>query len=263
MSKEFDMELAELWEACSDKLRNKIVLVNRLEELLVAHGITEKSTILDVAGGFGFPSIDLARRGYQIVYSDGSPGMLQKAIQNADSVQGIGPLFSFQSIGYSFVPWQKYAEFYGSDVWDALICMGNSLPYAASWGQENPDLKKSRELIKETLNQFHRMLTKNGILYVDKQPEAQDQAVEEVGEVEVDGKKLFMTCSFDNDKVNRIRNLTFITRDLKTGQEKQYPSHGYLLLEDELIPLLHEVGFKDVQKHVLEGEIYEGFIAKK
>jgi len=137
------------------------------------------------------------------------------------------------------------------------------LLYAVSWGKSKPDLSKAREQIKLTLDQFFRVLEKGGIIYVDKQPEEQDQALEEVGEVEIDGRKYHLTCSFDNDKVNRIRNWTLSTKDLETGEVKDYPSQGYLLLEDELVPLLQEVGFKDVTKHVLKGDIYEGFVGVK
>ena len=263
MKKDFDKELAELWEACTDKLFDKHTYVNRLEELLRNNGITEKSMILDVAGGFGFPAIELAKRGYQIVYSDGSQAMLERAMRNADLAGAPAHIFAFQAIGYSAVPWQEYAKSYGDEAWNALICKGNSLPYAVSWGKEKPDLTRAREQIKTTLSDFFRILVPGGILYVDKQPEAQDQAVEDIGEIEVDGRRLYLTCSFNNDKVRRIRNWTLTTKDLETGEEKNYPSQGYLLLEDELVPLLEEVGFSGVRKHVLEGDIYEAFIAKK
>lgn len=261
--KEFDQELADLWEAASDKLIDKHIFVNRLEELLRSYGITEKSMILDVAGGFGFPAIELSKRGYQVSYMDGSPGMLARAMRNAELAGAPAYIFSFQSIGYNAVSWQEYISSISSKAFDVLICKGNSLPYAVSWGRAHPDLSESQEQIKRTLEQFHRILTDNGILYVDKQPETQDEDIEEIGEVKINGAKLYLMCSFKNDKVNRIRNWTLSTRDLQTGKVKEYPSQGYLLLEDELIPLLRQVGFKKVKKHVLEGDIYEGFVARK
>jgi SAM-dependent methyltransferase len=261
----FDMELAELWQEASAKLRDEHLVVNQLEELLRGEGITEKSMMFDVAGGFGFPSIQLAKRGYQITYMDGSPGMLQRAMRNADLAHAPAYMFSFQGLGYTAVPWQEYPEAFNSEAWDAVLCTGNSLPYAVSWGKGNPDLTKSREQVKFALDQFHRILEKDGILYVDKQPEDQESAVEDVGEVSVErtGERLYLSCSFNNDRQNRVRNWTLTTRNLETEKVREYPSRGYLLLEDELVPLLHEVGFQDVEKHILRGDIYEGFIARK
>ncbi len=258
-----DTILASLWEATSRKLRDEHKVVNRLEELLRSNGITEISMVLDVAGGFGFPSIELAKRGYQIVYNDGSQAMLERAMRNADLTGAPAYLFSYQSIGYGAVSWQQFAEAMGDSCWDALICTGNSLPYVATWGKESPDLIASREQILSVLKQLYRILTPDGILYVDKQPETQEQAVEEVGEVEVEGKRLFLTCAMNNDKQKRIRNWTLSTKILETGKVKDYYSRGYLLLEDELVPLLHQAGFSSVTKQVLEGDIYEGFVARK
>ncbi len=263
MTTSTDIVLAELWEATSRKLIDQHTVVNRLEELLRRERITERSMILDAAGGFGFPSIELAKRGYQIVYNDGSQAMLEHAIRNADLAGAPAYLFSYQSIGYGAVSWQQFAEAIGDKCFDALICRGNSLPYVATWGKESPDIVASREQILSVLKEFYRILAPDGILYVDKQQETQDQAVEEVGEIEIDGRKLHLSCFFDNDKVNRIRNWTLATRDLESGEVKAYPSRGYLFLEKELVPLLHQAGFSAVVKHILEGDIYEGFVARK
>ncbi|HLD72706.1 MAG TPA: class I SAM-dependent methyltransferase [Candidatus Nanoarchaeia archaeon] len=263
MSFSTDTALAELWEATSRKLRDEYKVANRLEELLRRERITEKSMILDAAGGFGFPSIELAKRGYQIIYSDGSQGMLEHAMRNADLAGAPAYLFSYQSIGYGAVSWQQFAEAIGSECFNALICTGNSLPYVATWGKDAPDNVASRKQILSVLKEFYRIIAPNGILYVDKQPEAQDRAVEGVGAVEVNGKRFYLSCSFDNDKVHRIRNWTLTTKDLESGAIKAYPSRGYLLLEDELVPLLHRAGFSSVSKTILEGDVYEGFVAKK
>ena len=63
----FENEIVELWEIASARLRDEHKVVNKLEELLRSKGIKEESLILDTAGGFGFPVIPLAKRGYQIV----------------------------------------------------------------------------------------------------------------------------------------------------------------------------------------------------
>ena len=259
----FDAELAALWNLASERLRNKLAYVNSLEELLRANGITEKSMIIDVAGGFGFPSIDLAKRGWQINYMDGSPGMLERAMRNADIAGAPAYIFSFQAVGYTSVTWQNLKDGVQSRSFDALLCTGNSLPYAVSWGRENANLSTVRKQIISALNQFRRILKKGGVAFIDKQPEAQEFASEEIGEIELEGRKYSLTSVFRNDKERRIRNWTLRLKDLESGDTKEYPSTGYLLLEDELIPILREVGFKGIEKHVLRGDIYEGFIVRK
>jgi SAM-dependent methyltransferase len=260
MTTDFNQELALLWEKCTDVLFDKVIYVNRLEELLKSYGVNKESMILDVAGGFGFPVIELAKRGYPIVYNDGSQAMFERAMQRAEQEHAPGYVFQYDSFGAR--PWQDFGDL-GEEMWKALICKGNSLPYAVSWGKAQPDLRKAREEIKSALANFHRILEPEGFLYVDKQPEAQEQAEEEIGEVEVEERKLYLTCSFNNDKVNRIRNWTLTTRDMVSGEQKDYPSQGYLLLEEELTSLLKEVGFREVHKHILPGDIYEAFVAVK
>lgn len=259
----FDMDLAALWEATSKKLRNGRLYVNSLEELLISKGVKESDMIIDVAGGFGFPTIDLAKRGWQILYMDGSQEMLARAVRNAQLQNAPTYIFTFQCTGCVNVPWQELGENISSESFEALICTGNSLPYIVSWGKSNPDLSESRKQILSALNHFHRILTPNGVLYIDKQPEAQEYAVEDVGEIELEGKKYNVITTFNNDKVNRVRNWTLKTKNLETREEKEYPSRGYLILENELVSLLTEVGFKDIERYNLKGDIYEGFVARK
>lgn len=263
LAENFDLEVAELWDAASNKLRDRKKYVDSLQALLRDNGITERSMIIDVAGGFGFPAIDLAKRGMQICYMDGSLGMLERAMLNAELQGAPAYIFSFQSIGYNAVPWQALEGSVGSESFDALICTGNSLPYAVSWGKGNPNLSNSREQIVSALNHFHRILKPNGVMFVDKQPEAQEHCVMEIGEVDLNGDKYLLTTNSNNDKKARIRNWTLKTKNVLTNEEREYPSRGYLLLEDELLPLLRCAGFRDIEKHILQGDVYEGFLARK
>ena len=153
--KNFEEELVDLWEIASARLRDEHRAVNGLEELLRAKGITEKSLILDTAGGFGFLVIPLAKRGYQIVYNDGSNEMFRRAFARA--LEQGAPMYPFQQAMHGCHwgggKWQDLKEFQ-PNAWDALLCTGNSLPYAVSWGEGNPDLSQAREAIVETLETF-------------------------------------------------------------------------------------------------------------
>jgi len=264
MTADFNDDLARFWEALSNRIIDRQKVANQLEELLRDEGITQQHLILDVAGGFGFPVIELAKKGYQIVYNDGSQEMFQRAFANAEKA-GV-PLYPFQAavLGDAFCGgYWKDLKGWDSDLYHALICRGNSLPYAVSWGQENPDLSRAREEIVDTLATFYRLLTPGGVFYVDKQPESQYREVHDAGEVDVDGQSYYLRDIIDNDRVKRIRNWTLYAKELKTGKEITCHSQGYLLLEDELLPLLAHVGFRHIRKVVLAGDIYEGFVARK
>lgn len=265
MAKNFEDELPRLWEAIANKLINKRDVLNSLETLLRKNKVVERKLILDVAGGYGFPSIGLANRGFQIIYNDASQSMFHYAYKRAKEAGAPSYLYGLVYLcdhGIGMIPWQEFNEFQDG-IYNALICRGNSLPYAVSWGKENPNLRKARQDIHKVIKHFHRILIPEGILYVDKQPETQDKDEENIGEVWVGKNKLDVTCTFKNDKEKRIRNWTIITKNSKTGETKTYPSKGYLLLEDELVDTLKEVGFKDISKHILKGDMYEGFVAVK
>ncbi len=255
--------LAELWERCSNELRPPEIVVPALETLLRSEGITEEKLILDVAGGFGFPSIDLALRGWQVVYSDGSLAMLERAMRNADLRGAPGYLFTFQTVGYTALPWQAYPSEVANESFDALLCMGNSLPYVASWGKEAGNCNRGLPKIRKTLRQFFRVLSPGGILYVDKQPESQVHEEETVGPFDVNGRTVNVTCIIDNDYTRSRRHWTLSVTDCERSVRTVYPSTGYLLSEEKLLSLLQDAGFSDIQKHVLDGEIYEGFVARK
>ena len=150
MAEDFQLEIAELWEVVVEHLFNKIVYVNRLEELLAAHGIKHESMILDVSGGFGFPAAELALRGYQVVLNDGSREMFSRAMDYCEKLGAPEYVWATANMGPGQMLWQEFEDL-SPDQWNALICKGNSLPYAVSWGKGNPDLSKARAEIKTVL----------------------------------------------------------------------------------------------------------------
>jgi len=259
----FARELVPLWEACEAALVNTTQCVNHLEEVLREHGITEQSMLMDVSGGHGFPSIELAKRGYMISYNDGSQEMFHRMVLNADKAGAPSYLYWGATVGPGMMRWQDFNQL-GSDAWDGLICRGNSLPYAISWGEGTPDLTAAKQAILATLCQFSRILTTNGILLVDKQPEAQVDEFIELPGLDVDGESRDVTWELFNDRAHHVRNWTMRERNPTTGEEHAYHSRGYLLQEADLVSMLRSAGFNRVEKiGRLRGDIYETFLAVK
>lgn len=78
--------------------------------------------ILDAACGTGMHVIALAREGIQAAGADLSPQMIARARQNAADA---GVATRFEAVGFGGL-----AEVFGAEAWDALLCLGNSLPHA-------------------------------------------------------------------------------------------------------------------------------------
>jgi len=76
--------------------------------------------VLDAACGTGMHAIALARRGYETVGADLSAGMVERARANATAA---GVDVRFEVAGFGELGTQVGADF------DALLCLGNSLPH--------------------------------------------------------------------------------------------------------------------------------------
>lgn len=77
--------------------------------------------VLDVACGTGMHVIALAQRGFDAAGADLSHGMVERARANA---QEAGVDVQFEAAGFG-----ELARTYGRGAFDALLCLGNSLPH--------------------------------------------------------------------------------------------------------------------------------------
>ena len=75
-----------------------------------------KSRALDVGGGTGFASVELARLGYDVVLLDSSEQMLQIACQQADSLKA-APQISFCHAESAQLP-----KLFGAESFDVVVC---------------------------------------------------------------------------------------------------------------------------------------------
>lgn len=77
--------------------------------------------VLDTACGTGMHAIALAQRGYMSAGADLSAGMIQRARANAAAS---GVAVRFETAGFG-----ELAQVFGQRGFDALLCLGNSLPH--------------------------------------------------------------------------------------------------------------------------------------
>ncbi len=108
----------------------------------------EKSTVLDVATGTGFHSVQLLKAGFQVTSADGSAEMLSKAFENARQ-RGL-------VLHTAHADWRWLnKDIHGK--YDAIICLGNSFTH----------LFKERDR-RRALAEFYAALKHDGILILDQ-----------------------------------------------------------------------------------------------
>ena len=87
--------------------------------------------VLDAACGTGMHAIALAQRGYDVVGTDLSVGMIEQARANADSA-GVEVRFEvtgFGELAETLIPVLSRTGAHKESVFDAVLCLGNSLPH--------------------------------------------------------------------------------------------------------------------------------------
>jgi len=218
-----------------------------LEELLsrVNPGHDQPLSILDAACGTGMHAIELARRGYRAAGADYSGGMVEAARVNAQS-NGVNVLF--KQAGFM----ELKVSFKGESIFpfDAITCFGNSLPHLTT-----------RDEIKNALEDFAACLSPEGMLILQNRNFDAVMFKRErwIGPQSYsDGSTdwLFLRFyDFDLDGLITF-NIVRLKRDIG-GDWKQAIStvRLYPLIKDELLPLLEDAGFVDVQTYGMMSEM--------
>jgi len=113
----------------------------------VAEGGAGPLEVLDSACGTGMHAIALANRGYMAAGADLSPQMIERARANARA--SAAPV-RFETAGFGGL-----AEVFGRGAFDALLCLGNSLPHLLTDAE-----------LAATLDDFAACLHPGGLLLI-------------------------------------------------------------------------------------------------
>ncbi|MGQ9695639.1 MAG: class I SAM-dependent methyltransferase [Thermodesulfobacteriota bacterium] len=111
--------LARVFDVMTDWPKRLAYEMPFIQKVLDEH---EARSILDIACGTGWHAITLAQKGYRVVGSDASSEMIRQAKANAARM---GLKISF--VVANFMELDKFSEEF-----DALLCLGNSLPHLLS-----------------------------------------------------------------------------------------------------------------------------------
>jgi SAM-dependent methyltransferase len=188
-------------------------------------------SILDSATGTGMHAIALAQLGYCTSGADISTGMIQKARTNAISagVQVQFEITGFGSLGQTF----------GVHSFDALLCLGNSLPHLLS-----------RLDLDAALHDFAACLKPGGMLLIqnrnfDAITTHHDRWMEPQSYVEADTEWIFQRFyDFDPDELLTFNMVTLKRVNRGNWSQKVVASRLRPLLQDELVTAVSEAGFE-------------------
>jgi 2-polyprenyl-3-methyl-5-hydroxy-6-metoxy-1,4-benzoquinol methylase len=118
-AEEFYNRLAAAFDIMTDWRKRLSLEMPFLEKMLRARAAR---SVLDTACGTGWHSLALARKGFAAAGTDASPAMIERARQNAAA--------SRVDVPFEVADFSNLAKIPGT--FDALLCLGNSLPHVLS-----------------------------------------------------------------------------------------------------------------------------------
>jgi glycine/sarcosine N-methyltransferase len=190
-------------------------------------------SILDAACGTGMHAIALAQQGYQVSGADLVPEMIEIAQENANSA---GVKVDFRAVGFGALSTE-----FDPYLFNAVLCLGNSLPHLLSW-----------EDVIGALDDFNKCLLPGGMLLIqnrnfDSIMQNKARWIEPQAFTESDKEWLFQRF-YDFEADGTIR-FTIVTLSRTVGADWQTSiDHTRLrpLLYEDLSGLIHESGFSTI-----------------
>ena len=209
-----------------------------IEQLL--QGIKEKAggipRVLDVACGTGMHAIGLAQRGFAAAGADFSPNMIERARANA-SVAGV-------RVGFEVAGFGELERTFGEGVFDALLCLGNSLPHVLSDAE-----------LSKTLRDFAACLRPGGLLLLqDRNFDAvlsrRERWMEPQSHAEGKVQWLFLRFyDFDADGFLTFNLVTLRREGSAPWTQRVAFTRLRPLKQSDLAPALEAAGFGDLACH--------------
>lgn len=198
---------------------------------------TITTKVLDAACGTGMHAIELARRGFTSAGADLSPRMVERARANAASA-GVEVLFKPAGFGELHAAFHSEPRF----PFDALLCLGNSLPHMTS-----------PEGIRSALKDFAACLRPGGVLILqnrnfDAVMKHRERWIAPQSRCAGGEEWLFLRFyDFDPDGLITF-NIVRLQREVGGEWQQQVSSvRLYPLLRAELEELLGKCGFRETR----------------
>ncbi len=188
--------------------------------------------VLDAACGTGKHAIALAQKGYSVAGVDLSAGMIERAQANASSER---VLARFEVAGFG-----RLAKIFGKASFDALLCLGNSLPHLLS-----------PEDLASALADFAACLKPGGLLLVqnrnfDRVLEHKERWMEPQAHLEGQREWLFLRFyDFDPDGLISFHVVTLARGEAGSWAQQISTTRLWPMRQAELVAALSAAGFHD------------------
>jgi ubiquinone/menaquinone biosynthesis C-methylase UbiE len=145
--KEYTKDFASRWDDLIDWNGRRKGERQFFEKLLDQH---EVETVADVASGTGYHAITLAQADFEVYATDGARNMVAQTRANARE-------HDVELADVRQVDWRELHDVYGSNRFDALLCLGNAFTHLFE-----------HDARVEALEAMHDVLKPNGLLAVDQ-----------------------------------------------------------------------------------------------
>jgi len=229
-SENFYNRLARAFDVMTDWPKRLAYEMPFLQKVLEQHGAKR---VLDTACGTGWHAITLAQKGYYTVGCDASPEMIARARANAEQ-EGVNVPF----VVASFNELNKL-----KDKFDAVLCLGNSLPHLLTQKELKEALRQMRiclnpggVLILQNLNYDLRLKKKPRFFAVHGDEDTLVWRFADYGSKFI----TFHTALFEK-KIAKS-NPRQVTWSVEVNSTRQKP-----LLKKDLQILLQQIGFKEIK----------------
>ncbi len=195
--------------------------------------------MLDAACGTGMHAVALARRGYEVTGADASEGMIERARANA-AAAGVQVRFEVAGFGELARLVGKQGSEEERGLFDALLCLGNSLPHVLT-----------PEALHATLVDFAACLRPGGALLIqnlnyDRILTRQERWMEPQAHREGEQEWLFLRFyDFDPDGLLTF-NVVRLHRSGDQWEQRVMSTRLWPQRQAELIEALQAVGFVEV-----------------
>ncbi len=190
--------------------------------------------VLDAACGTGMHAIALAQCGFITSGADLSQGMVERAQANAGSA---GVQVQFERAGFS-----SLAEVFSAAAFEAVLCLGNSLPHLLSLSE-----------LCAALADFAACLKPGGLLLLqnrnfDAVMAHHERWMEPQAQAEGDSQWIFLRFyDFEPDGLLSFNMVTLKRAGQDTWTQSIATSRLRPLLKGELVSCLVQAGFSDIQ----------------
>lgn len=194
--------------------------------------------VLDCAAGSGVPSIGLRRMGLPVVCSDGSPEMVERFKLNAKRAGLRG------DIQCDVADWSDLDPSDGT--YDYVMCRGNSLVYASTWGTA-ADITSGIDDLERYVQRFAAVVEPGGWLHIDA-PLAMSSGTARTIGYAIDDNDRFVEVSITECVIERATSRYWrciVSADWGDGEvgRLEFGMHSAKLTIDVLADILGRNGF--------------------